>query len=138
MDQLPDRAPDAEVLHPDVVRFLDERIDTVPHLEALLLLWESSDTPWRDADVAARLYVPVDEARRIVADLAQRQLVRIVAGENGTAVSYDSSWDPGGVRMKLVATAYRRQLVQVASLIHARAPTAVRDFARAFRFKKKE
>jgi hypothetical protein len=41
--------------------------------------------------------------------------------------------------MQQVAACYRRQLVHVASLIHAKAASeAVRDFARAFQLKRED
>jgi hypothetical protein len=49
---------------------------------------------------------------------------------------YNPQWDPTGQVMPEVAAAYRRHLVQLATFIHSRASTAVREFARAFDFKK--
>ena len=37
-----------------VLQFLAERIDTVPQLEALLLLWESPQRQWTEEELAAR------------------------------------------------------------------------------------
>jgi hypothetical protein len=123
-------------LHPDVVRFIEERIDTVPHLEALLLVWESRSQRWRPEQMAARLYVAPDKAASILADLVRRQLARGGEDESGPYIEYDAAWDTDGARMAQVAASYRQQLLQVATLIHAKASTAVHDFARAFRIKK--
>ena len=49
---------------------------------------------------------------------------------------YNPQWDPSGQVMPEVAAAYRRHLVQLATFIHSRASTAVREFARAFDLKK--
>ena len=38
--------------------------------------------------------------------------------------------------LKQVEATYRRELVRVANMIHSKAPAAVREFARAFRFTK--
>lgn len=37
-----------------VLQFLAERIDTVPQLEALLLMWENPQRLWSDHELAAR------------------------------------------------------------------------------------
>ena len=54
----------------DVLRFIVERIDSVPHLEALLLLWGSGERRWNEAEVASRVYVPGDTARSVLQALA--------------------------------------------------------------------
>ena len=123
-------------LHPDVVRFIDERIDSVPHLEALLLLWESGAMRWAVDQTAARLYVSNDRAGAILEDLVKRRLARREPGQDRAFYLYDGDWDKNGEQMARIATAYRRQLLQVAALIHSRGSAAVRDFARAFRIKK--
>jgi len=46
-----------------VLQFLAERIDTVPQLEALLLLWENPQRQWSEEELAARIYV-TDKSRR--------------------------------------------------------------------------
>jgi hypothetical protein len=88
--------------------------------------------------MAARLYVPPDKAASILEDLVKRQVARSET-ENGVEYyQYEDSWNPGGERIALVATTYQRQLKQVSLLIHSKASTAVRDFARAFKLKKEE
>jgi hypothetical protein len=49
---------------------------------------------------------------------------------------YNPQWDASGEVMPEVAAAYRRHLVPIATFIHSRASTAVREFARAFDLKK--
>ncbi len=118
----------------DVRRFVVERIDTVPHLEALLLLWENRTKSWTEHEVAARVYVVLDVARRILRDLECQHLV-MPAPLPGAYV-YDPRWDESGEAMERVATTYRRHLVPIATLIHSKASPGIREFARAFRLKK--
>lgn len=120
----------------EVLRFLAERIDTVPHLEALLLLWESRPRTWTVEEIAARVYVPGDLAAKIAGDLA-RQGLAVAAGNEGR-YGYDASWDPSGEMMGRIAATYRRHLIRVATLIHSKASRGVREFARAFELKKKD
>jgi hypothetical protein len=117
-----------------VLQFIAERIDTVPQLEALLLLWESPQRTWSEDEVAGRIYVSRPDAAQILQALQRRQLV--TAEPPSPHYRYNSQWDPTGEVMPEVAAAYRRHLVQLATFIHSRASTAVREFARAFDLKK--
>lgn len=128
-----------EQLPPDVLRFIVDRIDSVPHLEALLLLWESAGKGWTEQEIAARVYVGGDTARGVLEALEQRGLIRAeaLADEAGEPrYVYDPAWDESGQLMPKVATTYRRQLVRVAKAIHAKASPSVQEFARAFQLKK--
>ena len=118
----------------DVVAFIDDQIDSVPHLETLLLLFVEPSKRWTEGDVAARVYVDQGAARAILQDLVRRHLAA-PAPEGAAAFQYDSRWDPDGTRMGAVARTYRRHLIRIATLIHSKASPAVRDFARAFQLK---
>ena len=123
----------------DVLRFVLDRIDSVPHLETLLLLWDSGGKVWTEAEVANRVYVRGDTARGVLEKLDERGLVRArqeVPPDGGTVYVYDPSWDPGGELMPRVAATYRRQLVKVANVIHEKVPSSVEEFAKAFQLKK--
>jgi hypothetical protein len=118
-----------------VLQFLAERIDTVPQLEALLLLWENPERAWSGEELAARVYVSRPVAEAILLALQRQQLV-IGEPDSAPRYRYNPQWDPSGEVISEVATAYRRNLVQLATFIHSRASTAVREFARAFDLKK--
>lgn len=118
----------------DVLHFLESRIDSVPHLESLLLFWQSQRASWGEADIAARVYVSVERGRGIIGDLARHGFITQVEGQPGRFV-YDPAWDESRM-MERLAELYRRHVVLVASLIHEKtASGAVRDFARAFKLK---
>lgn len=122
----------------DVLDFLARRIDSVPHLEALLLFWENPDTVWGAAEIAARVYVSRDKGRALLLDLARHGFITPQSADPDPSYRYDSGWDEGRL-MPRVADAYRKHLVPVAELIHAKAAsTSVHEFARAFMFKQKE
>jgi len=118
-------------LHPEVDRFILGEIDSVPHLEALLLLWNSRPRQWSLEELAAYLYIPVERTRQLLYDLQQRELV--VMHDNRCL--YNSS-DARDRLMGAVDSTYRRELVRISNMIHSKASPAVREFARAFRFKK--
>lgn len=116
-----------------VLRFIREHIDSVPHLEGLLLLRESAPKVWSAEELAARLYVNAETGRRIVTDLTRRRL--IVASTAGVAYNPDNEY---AELLPEVAQTYSRQLVQVARFIHAKGSPAMQEFARAFKLKKDE
>jgi hypothetical protein len=121
----------------EILEFLNRRIDSVPHLEALLLFWENPETTWTSAEIAARVYVSRDKARTILEELARHGFIEMVSGDSD-GYRYQPAWDEAQLMQK-VAITYRQHLVYVAGLIHAKAgSTPAQEFARAFKFKNKE
>jgi hypothetical protein len=118
-----------------VLQFIAEKIDTVPQLEALLLLWENKGRTWDCEELAARLYVRREVCGDVLNALQRRNLVKAEGAP--PRYSYDPSWDESGELMAQVANAYRRHLVQVATFIHSRGSSPVREFARAFDLKER-
>jgi hypothetical protein len=116
----------------EVLQFLTDHIDTVPHLEALLLLWENPETIWTEAEIAARIYVRPDTAADILRGFVRRGFVQAQAGGG---YQYETQWDHRGM-MATVANAYRQNLIPVSTFIHSKASSSVREFARAFEFKR--
>ena len=112
-------------------QFIIEEIDSVPHLEALLLLWNTRPKRWPIEEIARALYISVDATRKMLQDLSHRGLV--VIETEGCA--YDANYDREIVLQELEKT-YRRELVRVSRMIHSKASPAVREFARAFKFLK--
>ena len=118
----------------DILAFLAQRIDSVPQLEALLMMSERTDSPWTVDDVAARTYTNATTARAILEALQRRGLV--VADEQGPAFRFRPHEPADRALVARVAGYYRANLVIVATLIHEKAPAPVQEFARAFEFKK--
>ena len=120
----------------EIERFIADEIDSVPQLEALLLIWNNRRGLVLE-EMAKALYVSPDAARDILKYLTQRTLIEEVEGGKGRyAVLADSE-----EKVRLLACLdeiYRRELMRISNMIHAKASRAVRDFASAFRFKKIE
>lgn len=119
-------------IDPEVTRFVLEHLDSVSHLEALLLMWQSGST-WTVGQLAARLYVSEAKARSILDDLRRRNFI---AADSDNAFSFDRQWDPQSRMMMLLGDAHRKQLIQITTLIHSKGSASVREFARAFQLKK--
>ena len=123
-----------QISEEEVYRFILNQIDSVPQMEALLLLWDSRPKQWTENEIAARLYVGVDVVRNIMQALQRR---RLVAGrESEKCYWYETRPGDGDQLVEAVATTYRRELVRVSTFIHSKASSAVRGFADAFKFKK--
>jgi predicted ArsR family transcriptional regulator len=119
-----------------VDQFILDEIDSVPHLEALLLVWNRRPRQWSAEQMARELYVQPERAAKILQDLANRSLIS-ASRETGPAFFfYESKSSERDDLLDAVDRIYRAEVVRVSTMIHAKASPAVRDFARAFRFKK--
>jgi hypothetical protein len=116
----------------DVDRFIEEQIESVPHLEALLLIWRKHPKAWSIQEMAAALYVPEQLAENILRDLTRRQLLE--ERDRRFGISNSEQRD---LLMRVDST-YRRELIRISRMIHEKAPSGVREFARSFRFTKEE
>jgi DNA-binding IscR family transcriptional regulator len=66
----------------EVYSFVAEQIDSVPHLEALLLLWNSRPQPWTIENLAQRLYISKDIVRGLLEDLIRQRMIVLVPGSS--------------------------------------------------------
>jgi DNA-binding MarR family transcriptional regulator len=120
----------------DVDSFILNEVDSVPHLEALLILRARRSQSLSPAEVASQLYVTEEAAASILRDLERRGLVQTAPVESHR-YEYAASGEVEALIVQVEIT-YRRELVRVANMIHSKASSAVRDFARAFRFTKEK
>lgn len=128
---MPEGAPSRE----QIDRFLVEHIDTVPQLEALLLVWNRRPKKWYCSEIAKALYIPLDLAKDVIRHLIDHGLLAKAEGGADAFEMQTASEEINWLVAGMDAT-YRRELVRVSNLIHEKASRAVRDFASAFRFKK--
>jgi hypothetical protein len=117
----------------DVLRFIFERIESVPHLEALLLIWNHRPHRWSVNDLARRLYVDRNVALTLLQDLARQNLIMIDPASR-EEYFYESKSEESDTLIAAVNAKYRVEIVAVSTMIHRKASLAVRDFADAFRF----
>jgi hypothetical protein len=120
---------------PDAYEFVLENIDSVPQLEALMLLWNSRPVGWTAEELASRLYVAAEKMDGLLRDLIQRRLL-IKVGTKPAKYSYNPQSEKQNALMVQLDSLYRRDLVRISTMIHSKASSSLREFARAFRFKK--
>jgi transcription initiation factor IIE alpha subunit len=126
---------DVNVSEEEVYRFILNQIDSVPQMEALLLIWETRPRQWSENEIAKRLYISVDSVRNVMQDLVRRRLLAASA-DAARQYWYESKSEDVDRLVEAAATTYRRDLVRVSTFIHTKASSAVRDFAQAFKFKR--
>jgi hypothetical protein len=121
----------SDQLPAELQEFLARHIDSIAQLEALLLLRSRPLVDWDAQNTAKRLYIAEREASETLTHLAAQGLL---------------SADSGGYRFApqnqellamadLLAESYRRHLIPITNLIHAK-PRRIRQFADAFKLKK--
>jgi hypothetical protein len=116
----------------EVLDFLSRHIESVPELEALLILSEQTQQPWNEPALAARVYVSLAGARLILEGLQRRKLV----SQSPEGFRFAPADEAQRALVARVAHTYRTNLVAVANFIHRKAPGSVMEFARAFDLKK--
>ena len=115
----------------EVDRFVMDEIETVPHLEALLLLWNSRPRAWSPEEMSRALYLPPDATQPILADLERRGLVVLTGSNCFLYRSGERDWV-----IEALDRTYRREVVRISTMIHSKPAASQREFARAFRLKK--
>lgn len=121
----------------DIDRFILEEIESVPHLEALLLMWRDQEKRWSTDEMARFLYVSPESAGSILQDLSRRGLIASVSGTTNLYY-FDASSEPRNVLLRTLDQTYRHELIRISRMIHSKAASSVREFARAFRFTKEK
>jgi hypothetical protein len=128
---MPENSPEER----EVYEFILDEIDSVPHLEALLLLWNSKPRAWSANEVGRRLYIDAKRALLLLQDLARQRFLAVIPAEP-EQYRYESRSEQTDRLIATLDITYRREIVRVSTIIHSKASSAVRDFARAFRFTK--
>lgn len=118
-----------------VEKFIHEEIESVPHLEALLLLWKTRPQAWTAGEMAGALYVSEAEAAGILEGLGRQRLCKTGSG-TVDCWTYDGASGKLNDLVERVESAYRLELVRISRMIHAKGTRGMRGFAEAFRFKK--
>jgi hypothetical protein len=118
---------------PSVESFIHAEMDSVPHLEALLLLWRNAPNAWSAAQIAAHLYISQGQGAAIAEDLHRRGLI---ARDPSGSFFYDQSRGELNALVEAVDASYRRDLIRISGIIHSKASPGIRAFADAFRLRK--
>ncbi|HVM94072.1 MAG TPA: hypothetical protein VMT67_14720 [Terriglobales bacterium] len=118
-----------------VEQFILEKIDSVPQLEALLLIWNKRPKVWLVDEMSGAIYVSAEGTLAVLQDLVDKELLAEEPPGTGqySYRSLSTEWEDF---MELLDRTYRHELIRISKLIHAKTPSAVEQFARAFRLTK--
>ena len=122
---------------PDVYEFVLENIDSVPHLEALILLWNSRPVWWTCEELSSRLYVPLKQVEGLLRDLVRMEMIA-ESDVSPAKFSYLAKSEEQNELLRSLDAAYRKDLVRISTMIHSKSSSGVREFARAFRFRQEK
>jgi len=126
-----------DISEEEVYRFIYEKIDSVPHLEALLQLWNSRPRRWSEEELAARLFLTAPVLHDIMRDLMRVELAT-GGDEEPKWFAYPPSSPLTDRMVGALAETYKRDLLRVTEAIHAKSSSGAREFGRAFKFRKKK
>lgn len=117
-------------ISPELKRFILTRIDSVPHLETVLLLRKDPKEEWDAKRLAQRLFVGEESAGRILDDLAERGLVVM----RSHLYHYEPIYLESKEMVDQLAAAYAEYLREVTALIHSKLSKQAQDLGEAFRW----
>ncbi|HZT75661.1 MAG TPA: hypothetical protein VFA27_03325 [Vicinamibacterales bacterium] len=117
-----------------VRRFLQRSIDSIEHLEIVLLLQHHRTRTWTGADVATALQLSPRAAAADLETLAQRSLLDVRIDEDVRYRFAPATPELTAV-LKQVAECYRDRRGEVVAAV-ANRRQALRDFSDAFRIRK--
>src|SRR5215471_14899008 len=95
-----------------VDRFILEQIDSVPHLEALLLLFNNQPKAWSVDEMARSLYVRNEVASKILESLVHRRLIDVNPDDAGNYV-YSPDDNGKNTLMVNVDAVYRKEVARI-------------------------
>jgi len=116
-----------------VDQFIMDEIESVPHLEALLLFWRIRPRSWTLSELSHALYLDAASTRQILDDITRRGLIAL--DEVSNCWKYAEAPDRDGL-VDQVNKAYQAELIRISRMIHSKQSTPIREFAKAFRFNK--
>ena len=122
-----------EALPEDIREFVLARIDSIAEMEALVMLCRAPETAWSAEQVGARLYIPAEQARRILERLRSHG----IAEREADAWRSAALPEPRAATVRRLVELYATHLIPITNLIHTK-PSRIHQFADAFQLRKKD
>jgi hypothetical protein len=125
----------ADEFSTDVKQFIDQNVESLAQLEALLLMRQDPACNWDAAGIAKALYVPPELAETLLAEFVRRGFARSKQ-DSPLQYSYSPADQALSQLIDRVAAAYQDRRVAIISLIYSKPLNKVQTFADAFRLRK--
>jgi hypothetical protein len=120
-----------DLIPDDIKQFIIVGIDSVAHLEALLLLRTGAHEKWEIPVVARRLYITEQETSAVLTRLCDQGLV-MMNGNEPLLFQYRPKSVELARMIDRMAEVYKKQLVPVTNLIHSKPRTRIQGRADSF------
>jgi Mn-dependent DtxR family transcriptional regulator len=124
---------DREGIPDEVKRFILVSIQSIPYLEAILLLRRESRHAWDSKQVARRLYMSEKAASELLLALHAAEVV-VATEQQAPSFRYHPGSDQLRQMIDRLAEAYSNHLVAVTNLIHSKSDRKAQHLADAFRW----
>jgi hypothetical protein len=124
-----------QLIPDDVRRFIVTSVPSIPHLEALLLLRDTSITAWSAEILAQRLYIGTRQAADLLNALHQGGFLAPIEGSPGQ-YRYQPSHPSLREIVEKLAQAYSEDLIGMTNLVHSVGGKKVQQFADAFKWRR--
>lgn len=113
-----------------IQRFILTSVDSIPHLEAILLLRYDPQKEWNAKMVAQSLFINEKQAETILDNLCSSQ----IASHHAGFYRYDPV--PIGLKEKIdeMAHIYAKNLIEVTNLVHSKTLKQAQQFGDAFKW----
>ncbi len=120
----------------DLRRFILTSIDSVPHMEALLLFHRNQKLEWSAAEAAQKLFIGESQTDDLLNSLTEAGFLALRTDGRRRLFRYAPVSAAHGEIVDRLAILYSKELIAVTQLIHSKAGTKIQQFADAFRLKK--
>jgi hypothetical protein len=115
-----------------IKRFVLTSIDSVPHLEAILLLHYDPEKEWNSFMMSQTLYISEKRAHEILDDLCANQLA--AKQEHAQFYRYEPLSTDLKEKIDQLADIYAKHLIEVTNLLHSKTHKQARQFGDAFKW----
>jgi DNA-binding MarR family transcriptional regulator len=120
-----------------IAQFIDQHIESLAQLEALLLLRKQPERAWDIAEIAKSLYITAEMASSLLADMERRGWAQTAPGAP-LRYCYRSQGGEADQLIDELASIYHERRVAVISQIYSKPLNKVQTFADAFRLRREE
>jgi hypothetical protein len=127
----------SDIIPEEIKEFVSRHVDSVAHLEGLILLRNNHKTVWSVEALAKRLYIDERQTTEIVHRLYSDGFL-IMKSTKPLQYQYQPSSQELSNMVDRVADIYVKYLVPVTNLIHSKPVSRVQEFADAFKLTKEE
>ncbi len=124
-----------EAIPEDVQRFILTCIQSVPQLEAILLMRSQPGHAWNSKEISQRLYLSEKKGKDILSSLHAAGFLS-TSETDPLHYSYAPHSEPMTQMVDRVAEIYAKNIIGVATLIHSNLSNQAQQFADAFKWRK--